>query len=104
MGCCGVVCVVFARGVACMACLLLFVASGESALEQYAFSISLQAYVYGFPLVITEVTRSEMMMNPGEKTNRFNHFSRLFTPATKIAVSANVDTLMSTAWMNFSGC
>jgi hypothetical protein len=76
---------------------------GSKALEQYAFSAGLQAYLYGYPLVITEVSREEMLINPADKENRFYHFSQLFTPAAKMAVSANVDTLMSTAWLDFSG-
>lgn len=76
--------------------------SSENPIEQYAFSIGLQAYLYGYPLVITEVMRQEMLMNPADKENQFYHFSQLFTPAEKMAVSANVDTLMSTAWVDFS--
>jgi hypothetical protein len=46
--------------------------------------------------------REEMLMNPADRENQFFHFSQLFTPTTKMAVSANVDTLMSTAWVDFS--
>jgi hypothetical protein len=74
----------------------------ESPVEEYAFSVGLQAYLYGYPLVITEVMREEMLMNPADKENQFFHFSQLFTSTTKMAVSANVDTLMSTAWVDFS--
>ena len=76
--------------------------AGDSALEQYAFSVGLQAYLYGYPLVITEVSRREMLMNPADRQDQFYHFSKLATPALKMAVSANVDTLMSTAWLDFS--
>ena len=75
----------------------------DAALEQYAFSVGLQAYLYGYPLVITEVSREEMLANPADRENQFYHFSQLFTPAAKMAVSANVDTLMSTAWLDLSG-
>lgn len=77
--------------------------TSDGTLEGYAFSVGLQAYLYGYPLVITEVMRREMLANPSDKENQFFHFSQLFTPATKMAVSANVDTLMSTAWIDFSG-
>jgi hypothetical protein len=73
------------------------------ALEQYAFSIGLQAYLYGYPLVITEISRREMLVDPAIKINRFHHFTQLITPAVKSAVSANVDTMMSIAWLDFSG-
>lgn len=76
--------------------------NANKALEQYAFSVGLQAYLYGYPLVITEVERSEMLTNPAITVNQFHHFSQLFTPAAKMAVGANVDTLMSTAWLDFS--
>jgi hypothetical protein len=76
--------------------------NANKALEQYAFSVGLQAYLYGYPLVITEVERCEMLTNPAITVNRFHHFSQLFTPAAKMAVGANVDTLMSTAWLDFS--
>jgi len=44
-----------------------------------AFSVGLQAYVYGYPLLNTEVSRSEMMMNPAEKDKPVLRFSQLLT-------------------------
>ena len=79
------------------------------ALEEYAYSIGLQAYLYGYPLVITEVSREAMLTTSGRPgvppmaINKFYHFSHLVTPAVKSAVSANVDTLFSTAWLDLSG-
>ena len=35
----------------------------NDALEQYAFSVGLQAYLYGYPLVITEVSRETRSEN-----------------------------------------
>jgi hypothetical protein len=72
--------------------------------EEYAFSLGLQAYLYGYPLVLTDTFRRVMMGAvltgaPPSAANRFHHFPNLVTPAVKSAVSANVDTLLSTAWV-----
>jgi hypothetical protein len=75
---------------------------GGDSLEETAFNVGLQAYIYGFPLVITEVSREEMLANPSIRVNQFYHFPGLATPVIKSAVSANVDTLMSIAWLDFS--
>jgi len=77
-------------------------ASRKDSVEEDAFNIGLRAYIYGFPLVITEVSREEMLSNPTIRVNQFYHFPGLATPAIKSAVSANVDTLMSIAWLDFS--
>jgi hypothetical protein len=75
--------------------------------EHYGFSIGLQAYLYGYPLVITDVYRRVMQASTAKRgdsvvINRFHHFSELMTPAVKSAMSANVDTLLSIAWIDLS--
>lgn len=77
-------------------------ATGGDGLEDYAFSVALQAYLYGYPIVITEVSREEMLANPVIRVNQFYHFPGLGNPAIKSAVSANADTLMSIARLDFS--
>jgi hypothetical protein len=70
--------------------------------EEYAFSVGMQAYIYGYPLVIAEISRRQMLADPAIRVNRFHHYSDLMTPTVKTPVSANVDTMMSIAWVDFS--
>jgi hypothetical protein len=63
--------------------------------------LALYAYIYGYPLVITETTKKIMLAN-GVQINKF--FNERFFPNSQYStiVRPNVDTLYSMAWLNLS--
>jgi hypothetical protein len=62
-----------------------------------AYEIGIEAYIYFYPLVTMDVTRSRQFL-----TNTFVHF-RTFPPAGfKGVVRPNFDTLYSPAWLDLS--
>ncbi len=64
------------------------------------YRIGLQAYVYGYPLVLMEKTRQ--VFSQRFPMNRFNH-AVAFPPATaRTVVRPNIDTLYSSAWLDLS--
>ena len=73
-----------------------------------AFGRGLQAYLYGYPLVTSDVTR-QVLTAPGIKKrlgtgpiNQFNH-ARVFPDAHfRDVVAPNADTLYSIAWMDLA--
>ena len=72
------------------------------ALEDYAFSTGLQAYVYGYPLVLLAATERAFFSSQGMSVNRLAHIPNLSTPALRFAVFPNVDTLYSVGWLDLS--
>ncbi|MGD6777704.1 DUF1254 domain-containing protein [Sutcliffiella horikoshii] len=74
--------------------------------ENYAYSLGIQAYIYGYPLVTMERTRQlqSLVKMPDNLTttmsNVFVEYDRLFTPDDKDVVSPNVDTIYSIAWLD----
>jgi hypothetical protein len=78
----------------------------ESATEQEAYAIGLDAYVYGYSLITTEITRVQMSNVPGIEENLhapMGQFSNVkqYPPADYRGVSApNADTLYSVAWLD----
>ena len=76
--------------------------------EQEAFQLGVDAYVYGYPLVVMDSVR-RVMTNVGAPQGKaapmgqFAHF-RSFPDASKRDLAgSNVDTLYSTAWLDLSG-
>jgi hypothetical protein len=68
-----------------------------------------QAYIYGYPLVLMQTTERVMtnvaMPDPvalKAPVGQFVHAAQLPTPASAHASSPNVDTLMSSAWLDLS--
>ncbi len=57
-----------------------------------------QAYVYGFPLVLMNVTRQQM----NSPINEFHHLRTFPDDTFTDIVSPNVDTLYSSAWLDLS--
>jgi hypothetical protein len=57
--------------------------------------IARDAYVFGYPLVLMDVTRAE-----GAALNQFAHAALLPTPLDRQVVRVNVDTLYSQAWLD----
>jgi len=72
-----------------------------------AMNIAEHAFVYGFPLVLMDVTREVMtaVPSPGSRKAPMNHFLHIRTfpdPTFTDVVSPNADTLYSTAWIDLS--
>lgn len=69
----------------------------ESQLEENA----LEAYVYGYPIVLMETTRMSMMAD-GLQTNRFMTENAAPSHGVNIVVRPNLDTLYVTTWLDLS--
>jgi hypothetical protein len=83
--------------------------------EEYAYSLGLQAYVYGFPWIYlsqlrwlwtTEggkaVAKAKGLTLPWAPLNSFWNSPELATPANTTGGSPNCDTLYSVAWLDLS--
>ncbi len=75
--------------------------------ENYAYSLGIQAYIYGYPLVTMERTRqlqSSVKVPYGGPaftvSNVFSHYDQLLAPDFKDVVSPNVDNIYSIAWLD----
>ncbi len=74
--------------------------------ESYAYSLGIQAYIYGYPLVIMERTRQlQSTLNKSVKpaltaSNMF--FYPLISPEFKDVAAPNVDTVCCFAWLDLS--
>jgi hypothetical protein len=69
--------------------------------EEQIYELSLQAYIYGYPLVLMEITK-QVYLEQGTPLNQFRHAKTFPSPKTKIVVRPNVDTLYSLAWVDLS--
>ena len=76
--------------------------------EAQAFTLAVQAYIYGYPLVEMERTKrlSTGVSEPDRKgrapTNMFGHFADLADAAARDVVTPNNDTIYSIAWLDLS--
>ncbi|UCZ54976.1 DUF1254 domain-containing protein [Bacillus shivajii] len=76
--------------------------------ENYAYSLGIQAYIYGYPLVTTERTRQlsslvQESFGPAfTVSNEFIYYDELLTPDYKDVVSPNVDTLYFVGWLDLT--
>ncbi|MFW7381715.1 MAG: DUF1254 domain-containing protein [Oligoflexus sp.] len=75
--------------------------------SETVMSISKEAYVFGYPLVLMDVTKNftTATTTAGESKapiNQFAHMRSFPTPDLKAVVSPNTDTLYSTAWLDLS--
>jgi hypothetical protein len=83
--------------------------------EEYAYTLGVQAYVWGFPwLYLAQLrwlwasplghalAKAAGMQVPYAPINQFFHSPNLASPATQTGGSPNVDTLYSTAWIDLS--
>jgi hypothetical protein len=83
-------------------------AQDDKAQEEEGTELGVEAVVYGFPLVIVDVTK-RVQTNVEEPNhsghapiNQFSHFLKYPTAAYKDVVRMNVDTLYSFAWLDVS--
>jgi hypothetical protein len=73
--------------------------------EEEAVKIGVEAYVFGYPLVLTDVTRQVSTAVPkvlGQKApvNQFAHLRQFPSLTFSDVVSSNADTLSSIAWLD----
>ena len=66
-----------------------------------------EAYIYAFPLVLTDATQTLSTNTDGTITgrapvNQFNHAKRLADASFRTVVTPNVDTVYSQAWLDIS--
>jgi hypothetical protein len=71
-------------------------AAGQSPTAQ---DTAVDAYIYGYPLVLMEFTRADGF-NSGMPLNGFTHRRNLLGPANTAVVHPNNDTLYSTAFLD----
>jgi hypothetical protein len=67
-----------------------------------AYTIGVQAYIYGLAPVIMQRTEMASTMTPGPghaPINQFGHIGRLATPDDNLIVTPNSDTIYSQAWL-----
>src|SRR6266436_4100310 len=64
-----------------------------------AYSLGTQAYLYAYPLVLMERTRTAV---PNRPINQFVHAQAYPGPQARTVIRPNVDTLYSTAWLDLS--
>jgi hypothetical protein len=80
--------------------------AAQSVSRQEAQEISREAYIYSYPLVLTDVTRQQLTnyAEPNETgqgpPNRFINLRAFPDPKFKIVVRPNADTLYSSAWLD----
>ena len=83
-------------------------AQEDKAKEEEAAKLGVEAVVYGFPLVIVDMTKrvqtnvEEPNHNGHAPINQFSNFLKYPTAAYKDVVRMNVDTLYSFAWLDLS--
>ncbi|MFE7741558.1 DUF1254 domain-containing protein [Nocardia sp. NPDC057455] len=75
-------------------------ADEENLVPRDAATIAKDAYEFGYPLVLMDVTR--MAAEASTPVNRFEHASSLPTPAQREVVRLDRDTLRSTAWLDLA--
>ncbi|MEV6325008.1 DUF1254 domain-containing protein [Nocardia sp. NPDC051787] len=63
-----------------------------------AATIARDAYIFGYPLVLMDLTR--VAAETAAPANRFQHAAALPTPAQRDVVRLDRDTLRSTAWLD----
>lgn len=69
------------------------------------FSTAVEAYVWGYPLVLMERTRkllTQQQRRGSSPANTLRHLTKLATPREREVVKPNNDTLYSSAWLDLS--
>src|SRR5262249_60455201 len=81
-------------------------ATPEQLREELAYTVGVQAYVYGYPVVEMYRTRFLRVYDPKNDArtslNLFAHARKLRGPDDRSVVSPNNDTLYSSAWLDLS--
>ncbi|QRG67140.1 DUF1254 domain-containing protein [Brevibacillus choshinensis] len=69
--------------------------------EELAYTLGVQAYIYGYPLVVTAKTMGDMTRSLAP-LNQFGYMESLASPAFRAIVTPNSDTLYLNAWLDLS--
>lgn len=69
--------------------------------ERLAYSLGIQAYIYGYPLVMSAKTMEDMVKNRAP-INQFYYSDTLASPDYRDIVTPNSDTLYLSAWLDVS--
>lgn len=78
----------------------------QQAEEDLGFALGVEAYIWGYPLVITAATTlvvtdtDKPLPNAHAPVNAFGHVTKLFTAKDTDVVSSNVDTVYSSAFVD----
>ena len=80
-------------------------AEGTAPDTDAAWELVREAYIYAFPLVLTDATRTLSTNTDGTMTgrapvNQFNHAQKLADASFRTVVTPNVDTVYSQAWLD----
>ncbi|WP_053783576.1 DUF1214 domain-containing protein [Paenibacillus xylanivorans] len=75
--------------------------NAASSQEQLAYSLGVQAYIYGYPLVVMEQTK-QMALKTRAPLNQFYYSSMLASPQYHDIVTPNSNTLYFSAWLDIS--
>lgn len=70
-------------------------------LEKLAYALGVQAYIYGYPVVVMEETKRKMTQTRAP-INQFYYSERLATPEFTDIVAPNSNTLYFSAWLDLS--
>jgi hypothetical protein len=84
-----------------------FVSAAEEMTEEEAARLAAEAYVFGYPLVLMDISRQVMTAVPKPEVgrapaNQFNDSHEFPDPSFTDVVSPNADTLYSMAWLDLS--
>ena len=74
-------------------------------IAQEARALAAEAFVFGYPLVLMDVSRAAMLGTPGPwggQPNAFHHVRAFPDASFTSVVSPNADTLYSTAWLDLT--
>lgn len=75
--------------------------AAEQSSRQALVKAAAKGYVFGYPLVMMDVTRDQYLAK-GVSMNQLNHTRHFPDADFRRVVSVNVDTLYSTAWLDLS--
>ncbi len=82
-------------------------ATPEALSVREARELAEEAYIFGYPLVLMDVTREVMTAAPRPEglrapVNQFAHMRAFPDPSFTAVVSPNADTLYSSAWLDLA--
>ena len=86
--------------------LMTWTASSDRSLEEKGFSLGVEGYIYGYPLVVMDAAKQAQTQANDVASdaiiNTFQHYREQIPSNNAHAKSPNLDTLLSTAWLDLS--
>src|SRR5450631_4322535 len=73
-------------------------AAAPSGVDRAAYQSAVEAYIWGYPLVVMARTRAALVCAVG--ANTFLDQTTLAGPSSRLVVTPNTDTLYSSAWLD----